>query len=507
VVSSVQAEDDLVTLDLKNGFFHVKIDPCYRDYLGFQFQNTYYRWTVCPFGLNCSPFYFNKVLSPVTAFLRSQGIRLVLYVDDFLIAAKHNCIIDHRDFVIQTLEELGFLINYDKCVLNPSNRAEFIGYSICSDGPDGSPWFYTLHTKIRKLKNDITRSLAKGYIYARVLAKICGQAIAMSKAIVPGKLKLRALYGLLSKKRSWSDRLFIDPDARDQLIWWLRHVDEWNGAPLLINPPSVQVWTDASSYGWGCVCNGIEACGAWDEFVQVEHINYKELLTILYSLICLKDYLKDKTVRFLCDNVTAVSYVNNLGGPIARLCALAESIWAQALSLNIQIQVLHVPGKNNQEADRLSRLCHQYEWQLHPMLFKLLENLWGPHSIDRFASMNTALLPRYNSRYLDPCSQGVDALSQQDWAINNNYVNPPFRLLNRVVDVLIDQRAYATVIAPYWPKQPWFHRLKSLLVAPPIKINIHRWAIAKSSVLPEPVKNKKWKIYAWRVFGGKGCQA
>ena len=50
----------------KNGFFHVKIEETYRDYLGFKFENKFYRWAVCPFGLNCSPYYFNRVLKPVT---------------------------------------------------------------------------------------------------------------------------------------------------------------------------------------------------------------------------------------------------------------------------------------------------------------------------------------------------------------------------------------------------------------------------------------------------------
>ena len=94
----------------------------------YTFQGSYYHWTVCPSGLNSSPFYFNKILCLVTTFLRQQGIIVVLYVDDFLVTAQPSLIVDHRSFVIQTLGEVGFMINFDKCRLIPSNLAEFIGF-------------------------------------------------------------------------------------------------------------------------------------------------------------------------------------------------------------------------------------------------------------------------------------------------------------------------------------------------------------------------------------------
>ena len=68
--------------------------------------------------------------------------------------------------------------------------------------------------------------------------------------------------------------------------------------------------------------------------------------------------------------------------------------------------------------------------------------MWEPHSIDRFASVSTAQLEKYNSRYLDPLKHGVDALAQNDWATENNYVDPPFGLLDRVLDVIVRQRAH-----------------------------------------------------------------
>ncbi|XP_043214870.1 uncharacterized protein LOC122378179 [Amphibalanus amphitrite] len=101
---------------------------------------------------------------------------------------------------------------------------------------------------------------------------------------------------------------------------------------------------------------------------------------------------------------------------------------------------------------------------------QLLDRMFGPHTVDRFAAVGTALLPTYNSRFADPCSSGVDALGQTDWGAENNWVNPPFRLIPRVLDIIEAQRADATLIAPMWPGQPWMARLRRLCTAPPIRL-------------------------------------
>ena len=84
-------------------------------------------------------------------------------------------------------------------------------------------------------------------------------------------------------------------------------------------------------------------------------------------------------------------------------------------------------------------------------LFLYLDAVWGPHSIDRFAYAASSQLPIYNSRFLDPNGMKVDALAQKDWSVENNFVNPPIRLLDKVLDVVRQQKAHATIIAPWWP--------------------------------------------------------
>ena len=58
------------------GFYHVPVHVEDRQFLCFEWKRTYYRFTVTPFGLGVSPYYFNKVLRPVIAYLRDLGVRL-----------------------------------------------------------------------------------------------------------------------------------------------------------------------------------------------------------------------------------------------------------------------------------------------------------------------------------------------------------------------------------------------------------------------------------------------
>ena len=77
-------------------------------------------------------------------------------------------------------------------------------------------------------------------------------------------------------------------------------------------------------------------------------------------------------------------------------------------------------------------------------------------------------------------------------------MNMPFSLITQV-DVVEQQQAWATVIAPWWPAQPWFQRLRALSVHKPLPIPNTPKAFIATGPVPE---TRNWRIYAWRVFRG-----
>ncbi|XP_045210922.2 uncharacterized protein LOC123562346 [Mercenaria mercenaria] len=301
----------MVTADLKDGFFHVPVHVDHQDYLGFQFDNVYYKWQVLPFGHSCSPFFFAKTLRPIIDYLRSLNIRVVVYVDDFIVLAPKDLIEKHKNIVLSTLESLGFTINYKKSSLEPALKKVYLGYII--DNSNNRTVISIVGERISKLKRLIRSTVNKQCVQARTLARIAGQCVSMYKCIFPAKLLLRNIYRLLSTKVSWSDKLKLNDPCIKDLQWWLQSIDGWNRKVVYEEPIDLQSTTDASKFGWGGWINhSLQAQGFWDPWVQKQSSNYRELLSVLMCLVSFHNHLGNKHVQILSDNVTTVAMINGL---------------------------------------------------------------------------------------------------------------------------------------------------------------------------------------------------
>ena len=79
----------------------------------------------------------------------------------------------------------------------------------------------------------------------------------------------------------------------------------------------------------------------------------------------------------------------------------------------------------------------------------------GPHTIDRFGSFCSIQLPRFDSRWTNPCSEGVDAFSFK-WNNENKWLFPPLKLIPRVLQHLAFSKVEGTLIIPEWPSAHWW---------------------------------------------------
>ncbi len=109
VMSQIRSEDWFVAIDLKDAYFHVSILPAHRKFLRFAFGGKAYQYRVLPFGLALSPHTFTKCVDAALTPLRLQGIRILNYIDDWLILAQSERVAaQHRDVV---LAHFFFVIN------------------------------------------------------------------------------------------------------------------------------------------------------------------------------------------------------------------------------------------------------------------------------------------------------------------------------------------------------------------------------------------------------------
>ena len=90
----------------------------------------------------------------------------------------------------------------------------------------------------------------------------------------------------------------------------------------------------------------------------------------------------------MCDNVTAIAYINNMGGIKSETCNnIAFRIWNFCTENNMRISAVHIPGKGNIETDHQSRILQDAtEWKLHLELFQKNVDKFEKPDIDLFPS-------------------------------------------------------------------------------------------------------------------------
>ncbi|MGL5567214.1 MAG: reverse transcriptase domain-containing protein, partial [Plesiomonas sp.] len=105
--------------------------PQHRKYLRFAFGGEALQYRVLPFGLGLSPRTFTfKCVDAALAPLRMQGIRVLNYIDNWLILAQSaRQAAQHQDVVLAHMRRLGLRLNGKKSVLTPSQRTTYLGVS------------------------------------------------------------------------------------------------------------------------------------------------------------------------------------------------------------------------------------------------------------------------------------------------------------------------------------------------------------------------------------------
>ncbi len=119
------------SLDLKDAFLHVPIAGKHRCYLRFMVGGIHYQFRSLPFGLTTSPYVFTRMVKAVGTYVRSNGVSLLQYLDDWNTQADgHRVSQSQTDYLTRLTEGLGLLVNQGKSELIPAQRFNFVGMDI-----------------------------------------------------------------------------------------------------------------------------------------------------------------------------------------------------------------------------------------------------------------------------------------------------------------------------------------------------------------------------------------
>ena len=224
-------------------------------------------------------------------------------------STKEKCLENVHDTIV-LLQSLGFTIHPDKSIFEPAQKNTFLGFII-----DSITMTITLTTEKKEKISNICQDLIESKKPTiRSLAKVIGNLVASFPAVKYGKLHYRNLENekiasLKAAHQNFNGPALLSKASYIELAWWVANVyDTFNN--VVTQNPDVTIFTDASLLGWGITDGNKPSGGRWHS-AEIKNINFLELKVIIHTYCSNNTF---KHVRVMCDNTTAVSYINHMGG-------------------------------------------------------------------------------------------------------------------------------------------------------------------------------------------------
>ena len=317
MVADLLVKDDwMIKIDLKDAYYCVPIAETHRKFFQFRWKGELYEYQVLPFGLASAPRTFTKLLKPVMGLLRRMGLKVIIYLDDLFLCNREKLALQQdRDTVIWLLQSLGFVLNWEKSELMPTQTLDFLGLMV--DSRKMSLWLP--ERKMEEIKGHCAQLLNSKEAPVRELAQLVGKLTSTVRAVLPAPLHYRHLQmaktkALLKGGQSYETQVSMSEGAQEELRWWIESLSWVNGKRLIAPSPDLVMTTDASGKGWGAVCQGETTQGVWGKEETSKHINLLDLRAARFAIMAFAKGQKDLHIHVKSDNSTKVAQINKMGG-------------------------------------------------------------------------------------------------------------------------------------------------------------------------------------------------
>ncbi len=332
--------------------------------------------------------------------LRLQGIRVLNYLDDWLILAHSRELVSrHRDIVLGHIHSLGLRVNAKKSVLLPSQRTVFLGVRLDS---------VQMQARLAPARIPVfTACLARFKLGHHVSVGTCRRLLGLMAAASPvlplGLLHMRPFLWWMKELRLHptvpATRLVrVSRSCCRRLLMWRDPVFLRSGVRMGAIHRRHMITTDASMTGWGAVFEGRPASGEWKEEFLFWHINCLELRAVFLALKYFLPVLEEHHVIVRTDNMAVVSHINRQGGSRSRtLDRLARHLLLWSQDKFLSLRAVHVPGILNLAADFLSRQkLKPGEWMLNRQTVSQIWDLFFMRGARRLRPVRPTAVPSWD---------------------------------------------------------------------------------------------------------------
>lgn len=329
------------TLDINSAFWSIPLKMEDRKKTGFVTQDGHFQWTCLPFGLKTSPAIFQRILVNI---LRKHGLIKfsVNYIDDILIHSltfeEH---LDHIEKVISAIKKEGFKLKFKKCTF-AAGSVRYLGHVI------GENTVTPLKDNITSIKNFPTPTTQKQ------IRQFLGKINFYHEYIEKSSILLDPLHQLLRKNVK-----FIWTEDCEGVF---RKIKE-----MLCSQPvleifdkdlPIKIYTDASLEGIGAILkqtqdDGKEKPVAYfskklNETQKKKKAIYLECLAIKEAIKYWQHWLIGKYFEIYSDH-KPLANMNIRARTDEELGDLTHYL------SQYDFKIIYIPGKENTEADCLSR--------------------------------------------------------------------------------------------------------------------------------------------------------
>ena len=245
----------------------------------------------------------------MSAWAHTHGIRLLRYLDDWLVLASSE---REAKQAVQSLlslcHTLRIVINEKKSDLVASQTAKYLGMTIDTEAGKVFQSLARVEKFLTVVESFCTMDAPPAQLWQVVLSYLAS----LERLVPHGHLRMRSLQWHF--KAHWSPEsdppsltVPLPQEVRRDLSWWMVRDHLLTGVRFGTPAPDILLYLDASCSGWGAHLFDQHVSGMWLDQEKLLHINLLEMKALFLGLQSFREDVIGHHVTASCENSTVVA--------------------------------------------------------------------------------------------------------------------------------------------------------------------------------------------------------